>query len=129
VAGQLSEVAPDRGGDIGWLLQNSLAPWMSEQVKPLQPGETSELAVLPFGCNLLHLVERREFEPVTYEMARSSLQEEVFQNLMADEYAKWMESLRENTFIERHGHFSDAARLGESTFIDESDPMETLSLP
>ena len=50
---------------------------------------------LPFGCTLLKLVERKEFEPISYEEAKPMLQMEIFEMKVAEEFRKWMEELRE----------------------------------
>ena len=39
----------------------------------LQPGEVSEISRQPFGCNILKLVERTKYEPVTFEQVREAL--------------------------------------------------------
>jgi hypothetical protein len=66
---------------------------------------------MPFGCNLLQLVERRSFEPVTIEEATPSLQNELFRQKTEAEYVKWVEKLREQTYIERKGAYASAGSL------------------
>ena len=120
VAAEISEVAPAQGGDIGWLHVDSLASWMSEVVGRLQDGETSGVIELPFGCSLLKLVERREYQPVSYDEAKERLRMEIYEQHVDREFRKWLEEMREQTFIERKGHFADAAMLGsQSGFAQE----------
>lgn len=116
VASEVSEVAPRDGGDIGWLPLESAATWMREALEGLDAGDTSDLLVLPFGCSLLQLVERRELEPVSYEQAKPVLERELFERKLDREYRRWMEELRGRSYIERRGHFADAASFGEPTF-------------
>ncbi len=120
VASQLSAVAPELGGDIGWLHAASLAPWMAAVVAKLEPGGVSPVTEQPFGCNLLKLVERKAFQRVPYETAQPQLYRELQQRLMEAEFAVWMEELRERTYIQRHGYFADAARIDASV----DDPTE-----
>ena len=108
VAAEVSEVAPRDGGDIGWLPLDSVADWMSDALEGLEPGEVSEVLELPFGCSVLQLVERRELEPVTFERAQASLRAELFDARMQEAYRSWLEELRENSFIDRRGYFSDS---------------------
>jgi peptidyl-prolyl cis-trans isomerase SurA len=115
VAAEVSEVAPAQGGDIGWLHSDSVASWMSEVVDPLQAGETSDVIELPFGCSLLKLVERRQFEPVSYEEAKTQLHLEIYQQYLEKAFREWMENLRAHTYIERKGHFAEAAMLGSKS--------------
>ncbi|MFB3118699.1 MAG: peptidylprolyl isomerase, partial [Myxococcota bacterium] len=116
-ASEVSVVAPQQGGDIGWLHASSLAAWMAELVAKLEPGEVSPVNRQPFGCNLLQLVERRAFESVSYEKAKPELYREIHQTLMESEFMLWMEELRKHTYIQRYGYFADAAKL-DTTAVD-----------
>jgi peptidyl-prolyl cis-trans isomerase SurA len=122
VAAQVSEVAPRDGGDIGWVPLDSVAPWMSEALAPLEPGQMSDVLVLPFGCAVLQLVEQRVLEPVSFEQAKGRISQELWERQVETEYRKWMEELREHSYIERKGYFADAAKLGDSTFPVRSAP-------
>lgn len=115
VAEQVSEVAPRDGGDIGWLPLGSVAGWMRDALEPLEPGGVSEVVVLPFGCAVLQLVERRDLEPVTLEQAQESLRQEIWERKLEREYRTWMEELRERSYIERRGYFAEAARFSSSS--------------
>ena len=121
VAGEVSEVAPAQGGDIGWLPTADLASWMSESLDGLAPGAVSEPVLLPFGCSVLQLVERREVERLTFEQAKPMLQQELWNRSVEAKYREWIDELRERTYIDRRGHFADAARFGEPTFGAEPD--------
>jgi peptidyl-prolyl cis-trans isomerase SurA len=113
VATEVSRVNPEKGGDIGWFHASSLAPWMTNAIDPLSAGETSEVIEMPFGCNLLHVVEKRLYEQITYESARAALAEYLHQKRLGEEYSAFIEELRRQTYIERKGIFADAARLGD----------------
>jgi peptidyl-prolyl cis-trans isomerase SurA len=111
VAQQVSAAAPQQGGDIGWLHSDSMAGWMKTPMAALEPGSSTPVIELPFGCTILQLVERKQYEPVSFEQAKSSLQQEVHQRKVMDEYREWMEDLRKRTFIERRGYFAQSASL------------------
>jgi parvulin-like peptidyl-prolyl isomerase len=96
---------PAQGGDLGWMHLTDLAGWMSTTVQTLEPGQLSPVVSMPFGCNLLQLVDRREFKPVLYEQAENQLQSVVFQRKTEIEYSKWLEVLRSQTYIERKAGF------------------------
>jgi hypothetical protein len=68
---------------------------------------------MPFGCNLLHVDEKRLYEQITYESARERLADYLYQQRLGEEYSEFIEELREQTYIERKGIFADAARLGD----------------
>jgi peptidyl-prolyl cis-trans isomerase SurA len=111
VAAQVSEAAPRDGGDIGWLPLASVAPWMSHALDGLPQGGVSEVLVLPFGCAVLQLVERRVLEPVSFDQAKEALTREIWEHKLEQEYHTWIEELRGRSYIERHGYFADAAKL------------------
>jgi peptidyl-prolyl cis-trans isomerase SurA len=108
VAQEVSAAAPQQGGDIGWLHVGTMADWMADPLQHLEPGATSPVIELPFGCTLFQLVERKSYEPVTFEQAKASLQQEVYQRKVMEKYREWMESLRKRTFISRRGYFAEA---------------------
>jgi peptidyl-prolyl cis-trans isomerase SurA len=109
LAQEISAAAPQQGGDIGWLHVGAMASWMRDPLQHLEPGATSPVIELPFGCTLLQLVERKSFEPVSFEQAKASLQQEVYQRKVMEKYREWMESLRKRTFISRRSYFAETA--------------------
>jgi peptidyl-prolyl cis-trans isomerase SurA len=115
VASQVSDVARARGGDIGSIHENTVAPWMGAILKKLEPGQMSGVEKLPFGCTLLELVSREEYTPVTFEQARPRLEQEIYEKKLDEGYRKWMEELRANTYIERKGHFADGTVLSTAS--------------
>jgi peptidyl-prolyl cis-trans isomerase SurA len=124
VASQVSVVSPERGGDIGWLHAKTLSSWMSALIDPLEPGEISVVSQQSFGCTILKLVERRAFEPITFERAESRLYQEIEQEKLEVEYIKWMDELRKNIYIKRRGFSADAANLDDPT-SQPSDAAES----
>ena len=102
VAEEISEVNPQRGGDVGWVHLGSVADWMAS-VASIGEGEVSEVLRAPFGCNLLQVVERREWKPITYEEARPGLYAELFERATEEAYREWVEGLRAQAFIDRKG--------------------------
>jgi len=107
LAKEISAAAPQQGGDIGWLHADTMAKWMADPVHHLEPGAVSPVLELPFGCTLLQLVERKSYEPVSYEQAKATLHQEVYQHKVMEKYREWMESLRKRTFISRRGYFAE----------------------
>lgn len=121
VALDVSEVAGKKGGDLGWIHVDRLAPWMVDVVKRLDPGEVSAVVDLPVGYCLLKLVERKEYEPVSFEAARPELERELFERHLAREYEDWMVKLRKRTYIERRGYFAEATLMGPSALFRSGD--------
>lgn len=107
VAMEVSQASPD----LGWLPQHNLAPWMQDAAGSLQPGQVSGVIELPVGCAVLQLVERRTIEPLSYEQAKPQLSELLMDQAFQEEYVKFIERLRKQTYVERKGAFGDASRL------------------
>lgn len=114
-ATRYSAVAPERGGDLGWLHTEELAPYLRDLITDLEPGQLSPVEEVSVGCTLVQLVERKEFKPVSFADAKPTLRGEIFEQKMATEYRDWMEQLRGRTFIERRGYFADAAEFTKET--------------
>jgi peptidyl-prolyl cis-trans isomerase SurA len=108
VASELSAVNPERGGDVGWVHERMLVEWMAPVVRGLAPGQTSNVIESSFGCNVLQVVEKREFRKKSYEEAKGQLFEELYRDRMDTEYSRWMDKLRAQAFIERKGIFAKA---------------------
>ncbi|MCH2172612.1 SurA N-terminal domain-containing protein [Myxococcota bacterium] len=104
-------IVPERGGDIGWVHTNNLSAWMKQNLAPLKAGQLSDVTELPMGCNLLQLVDRRTYEFISFEQAKPRLAQELFAEKEMVKYREWMEEMRAETYIERQGHFADAAQL------------------
>ncbi len=114
VAARVSAVPPD----LGWIHKESLAAWMIQVIDSLEPGQVSEVIELPFGCNVLQLVETREFVPLTFEQAKPALEQELAQIAMEEEYRQFIERVRAQTYIERRGLYAEAARIDLSRPTD-----------
>jgi peptidyl-prolyl cis-trans isomerase SurA len=108
VAREFSAVNPQYGGDIGWLHASNLADWMSAAVGTLHGGQVSPVVKSSFGCNVLQVVERKDYKPRTYEQARSQLYKELFEQRAAEQYQSFVGKLREQTYIERKGVYAEA---------------------
>jgi len=107
VAREISETSPD----LGFVHMSALAPWMTDAVDAMQPGQVSGVLELPVGCAVLRLVERREVQPVSYEQARERIHKALFDQKFEKEFDAFLEKLRKQTYVERKGVFADTTRL------------------
>jgi peptidyl-prolyl cis-trans isomerase SurA len=107
VASQVSEAAPG-SGDLGWIHETRLAGWMKNAIGPAKPGTTTEVIETDFGCNVVQVVDRRPFQPRSYEEVHEQLRQQLFGQRMQKEYLKFMDKLRDQTYIERKGIFAQA---------------------
>ena len=104
-AREISDMNPSAGGELGWIHAEDLARWMSDSVREMKPGELSQPIEMPFGCNLLEVVDRRPFKRIGFEEAEPQLRNRVFQQKTEIEYEKWLDVLREQTYIDRKSSF------------------------
>jgi peptidyl-prolyl cis-trans isomerase SurA len=109
-ARQLTEMNPEQQGELGWLHLNEIAPWMVNAIQPLKPGEITNPIPMPFGCNLLQLVDERTFQPVTLEQANASLRAELVNRKTDREIGEWLDEVRKQTFIARKGRYAESSR-------------------
>lgn len=125
VASQISAVNPERGGDVGWVHERTLVEWMAPYVKALAPGQTSPVIESSFGCNLIQMVEKREFRRQGYEEAKSQIFEELYRERMDEEYGRWMDKLRAQAYIERKGVFAKSGYGSKIPAVSTPPPATT----
>ncbi|MBW2295920.1 MAG: peptidylprolyl isomerase, partial [Deltaproteobacteria bacterium] len=98
-ARETSDANPESGGELGWIHLQELASWMAPELLSMNSANPiSQVIDMPFGCNLLELVERRTFQPLSLEQARPQLEQRLYRIKTEEEYARWVNSLRERTF-------------------------------
>ncbi len=107
VASETTPTSPD----LGWLPYEDLAAWMLDGIRPLRPGQTSDVIGLDFGCSVLHLVDRREVRPRTFEEVKPELEQELYGRAFERESRVMLDKLRKQTFIEKRGVFAGGGRL------------------
>jgi len=112
MARRVTDMNPQAAGELGWLHVDDLAPWMSGALRDMEPGDVSDVIETGFGCNILELVERRRYEPVTFEEAEQALTAEISRRKMDREYLDWLETLREQTYVSRKGLYAEGAVAG-----------------
>lgn len=115
IASQISESNRESGGELGWIHLKDLAGWMAKELLTMNPANpVSRVIDMPFGCNLLELVERRAFQPITIDQARPRLEQEIYSQKTEEEYGRWVATLRERTYIERMGIYA-ASSVAEAS--------------
>jgi peptidyl-prolyl cis-trans isomerase SurA len=87
--------------ELGWVHESKLAPWLEAAVRPLPPGQLSEVSEEPFGCAFVQLLERREAKAVAFEDAQRAIMNQLYAQRLEGEYTKFIEELRAHTYIER----------------------------
>ena len=109
MARRITEMNPEQEGELGWFHTDEIAPWMASALDGMQPGDVSDAISMPFGCNVLQLVERRTFTPVSFADAEPKLRAELSQHKMEKEYVSWLDTLRKQTYISRKGIYAESS--------------------
>ncbi len=108
-AREVSDANASTGGDLGWIHEEDLAGWMKKSINSLGNDEAlTQVIDLSFGCNLLLIAERKEFQPLTLEEARPGLENQLFRQKTEQEYVRWLGTLREGAYIERRGVYASS---------------------
>ena len=115
MARRVTDMNPQAAGELGWFHVEDLAPWMSNALVGMEAGQVSAVIETGFGCNLLELVERRGFKPVSYEEAAPAISAEISRRKMDKEYLDWLETLRKQTFVSRKGLYAEGGRINSVT--------------
>jgi peptidyl-prolyl cis-trans isomerase SurA len=124
VSSQVAEAAPGTG-DLGWLHEARLASWMEGELASATPGTVTKVIETDFGCNVLQVVDRRPYVMKGYDEVREQLHDRLFAERMQKEYLRFMDKLREQTYIERKGVFAEVgAPLGTGGAGFGSGPNE-----
>jgi peptidyl-prolyl cis-trans isomerase SurA len=114
-ASKVSEVNPEQGGDMGWVAMQAIAAAISSVVSALQPGQVSDVVRQGSACSVLQLVERRSFVKKPWEQAREDIRSILLEQKMGEEYQRFIQKMRAQTYIEKKGNYAVAAR-GPSGF-------------
>lgn len=114
MARRVTDMNPQAAGELGWMMVDDLAPWMAGPIAQMEPGDSSDPIETAFGCNLLQLVDRRAFQPVTFEEAEEALTAELSSQKMDREYLDWLDTLRKQTFVSRKGLYAEGRRHTEN---------------
>lgn len=114
MAQKISDSNRASAGDLGWIHMNDLAGWMASRLGGLsRENPVTPVIDMPFGCNLLQLVDRRPFQAITLGEATPALENELYRTKTEQEYTRWVESLRATTYVERMGIYAASGVLAE----------------
>jgi parvulin-like peptidyl-prolyl isomerase len=85
---------------------------MTGPVRSAAAGSVTPAIETDFGCNVLEVVQRRPYEPREFEAVRDEVYQRLFAEKMQREYLRFMDKLREQTYVERKGAFAQAQQGG-----------------
>lgn len=100
LAGEYSE-GPEKEsqGDLGSFKEGELAENLRQAVEDLKEGETTSWIEISNGWYLLKMRERKESHLQTFEEARKTIEEKLYQEQQDKKYNEFMTKLRERSFV------------------------------
>ena len=100
LAGEYSE-GPEKEsqGDLGSFKEGELAENLRQAVEDLKEGETTSWIEISNGWYLLKMRERKESHLQTFEEARKTIEEKLYQEQQDKKFKEFMTKLRERSFV------------------------------
>ncbi|MCK4264457.1 MAG: peptidyl-prolyl cis-trans isomerase, partial [Candidatus Aminicenantes bacterium] len=100
LAGEYSE-GPEKEsqGDLGSFKEGELSENLRQAVEDLKEGETTSWIEISNGWYLLKMRERKESHLQTFEEARKTIEEKLYQEQQDKKFKEFMTKLRERSFV------------------------------
>jgi peptidyl-prolyl cis-trans isomerase SurA len=88
-----------KGGDWGWLKRSDLKKDFSEPLFNLKKGQVSEPILLPEGCFLLYVEDRKYAGIQSIDEVRPEIERILQQQMTRVSQERWLERLRRNGYV------------------------------
>ncbi len=94
------ENTKEQGGNLGSISVDDLSPPFSDVAERLMPGEISEVVLSPFGYHIIKLLDRIDEREPEFSEVKDNLANYLAQVKLESEYRKWIDELKQKTYIE-----------------------------
>jgi len=91
-----------KGGDLGWVTQQSLVKPFYTTMSSLKPGELSQPFKTELGWHLIQVVERK-IQKNNSEAMRNKAMDILYQRKFEDQLTSWLKRIREDAAIKIYG--------------------------
>ena len=91
-----------KGGDWGWMPRSNLKEEFAKPVFSMKKGECSQPIVLPEGCYLLFVEDRKYAGIKAIDEARDEIERILVQQMTHASQERWLERLRRNGYIKHY---------------------------
>lgn len=91
-----------KGGDWGWLKRSDFRPEFADQAFKLKKGQVSTPILLPEGCFLLYVEDRKYAGIQPLDAVSDQIARLLAAQMSRRSQEKWLERLRRNAYIKRY---------------------------
>ena len=88
-----------KGGDLGYMEWNDLAPYLKNAIENLKPGQITDVLETPYGFQIVMLSERETTDVKPFDDVKRQIQEKLYQEQLRKKYASYVQELRDKAFI------------------------------
>jgi peptidyl-prolyl cis-trans isomerase SurA len=89
----------NKGGDWGWTKRSDMRKEFSEQLFALKKGEVSKPIIIPEGCFLLYVEDRKFAGIQPLEDVRDDVERILAQQMTRQSQERWLERLRRSGYV------------------------------
>jgi peptidyl-prolyl cis-trans isomerase SurA len=93
------DITAKEGGDVGLFSLEELSNQFRETVRWMKDGEISPVLETPQGYQILMVQEIQHTPRKTFKEAKAEIEDRLFRKLVDEKYAKWLQGLRERSYI------------------------------
>jgi peptidyl-prolyl cis-trans isomerase SurA len=90
----------EEGGDLGFFSEGDLDPVLERAIDGLGPGDISPVIVTDKGLHIIKVIEAQRTSPKALKEVRESIRRQLYQEEINRKYAKWLQSLRERSYVQ-----------------------------
>jgi foldase protein PrsA len=84
------EATKDKGGDLGWVSQGTMAPEFEQMAFKLAVGEVSTPFQTRWGFNIIKVIDKKKPTAMPYEDAKPNIKNALVQKALHDEFINWI---------------------------------------
>jgi peptidyl-prolyl cis-trans isomerase SurA len=91
-----------RGGDWGWQKRTDLKKEFSDPLFALKKGNVTDPIILPEGCFLLYIEDRKYAGNMSIDEVRDQIERILLQQMSQQSQERWLERLRRNGYVKHY---------------------------